>query len=385
MDLQKEQETTTETKEMGVKVPEKFQKLIKEFTNDILITFSELKENLDSNLEKVLQDTTDEETLKTLFEFSKNVYPERFFDILYQNENIFSDDDINTTFLPNIDFSPLMNDNISEKTKEIIWKYLQLVLFCVIENVEESKTFGETATLFEAMDENVLKEKLEETMKGMSDLFGSENDDMNFDEMSEDLPNPEDIHEHINGLLKGNLGKLATQITEETLKDLDLDLNVDGDASVGDVFKTLFKNPGKLINMIKKVGKSLDEKLKSGEIKESELMEEASVFLKKMNKMPGMKNMASMFKDMGMPMGKNGKMNFGAMQGNLQKNIRVSKMKERMRRKLEQRNANKDSQIRILEKQLQEAKMENKKLLGETTKKSNKKKKRRRKKNKNKK
>ena len=161
MDLQKEQETTTETKEMGVKVPEKFQKLIKEFTNDILITFSELKENLDSNLEKVLQDTTDEETLKTLFEFSKNVYPERFFDILYQNENIFTDDDINTTFLPNIDFSSLMNDNISEKTKEIIWKYLQLVLFCVIENVEESKTFGETATLFEAMDENVLKEKLE--------------------------------------------------------------------------------------------------------------------------------------------------------------------------------------------------------------------------------
>ena len=89
------------------------------------------------------------------------------------------------------------------------------------------------------MDENVLKEKLEETMKGMSDLFGTENADMNFDEMSEDLPNPEDIHEHINGLLKGNLGKLATQITEETLKDLDLDLNVDGDASVGDVFKTL--------------------------------------------------------------------------------------------------------------------------------------------------
>ena len=385
MNLEKESETNNNNTETTKKVPEKFEKLIKEFTNDILTTFPELKENLDSNLEKVLQDTPDEETLKTLFQFSKNIYPERFFDILYQNEDIFNDEEINTIFLPNIDFSPLMKDDITDKTKEIIWKYLQLVLFCVIENIEESKTFGETATLFEAMDENVLKEKLEETMKGMSDLFGSENEDMNFDEMSEDLPNPEDIHEHINGLLKGNLGKLATQITEETLKDLDLDLNVDGDASVSDVFKTLFKNPGKLITMIKKVGKSLDEKLKSGEIKESELMEEASDFLKKMNKMPGMKNMDSMFKDMGMPMGKNGKMNFGAMQGNLQKNIRMSKMKERMRRKLEQRNANKDSQIRILEKQLEEAKLENKKLLGETTKKSNKKKKRRRKKNKNKK
>jgi len=385
MDLEKEPETSNKTKETTPKVPEKFPKLVKEFLNDILTTFPELKENLDSNLEKVLQDSADEESIKILFKFAKEIYPERFFDILYQNEDIFNNDEINTTFLPNIDFSLLMNDDISEKTKEIIWKYLQLVLFCVIENVEESKTFGETATLFEAMDENVLKEKLEETMKGMADLFGKENDDLNFDEMSEDLPNPEDIHEHINGLLNGNLGKLATQITEETLKDLDIDLNVDGDASVSDVFKSLFKNPGKLINMIKKVGKSLDEKLKSGEIKESELMEEASDFLKKMNKMPGMKNMASMFKDMGVPVGKNGKMNFGAMQGNLQKNIRMSKMKERMRRKLEKRNANKDSQIRILEKQLEEVKMENKKLLGETTKKSNKKKKRRRKKNKNKK
>tara|TARA_B100001063_G_C16777970_1_gene567416 strand:+ start:10350 stop:11507 length:1158 start_codon:yes stop_codon:yes gene_type:complete len=385
MNLEKQPETSNKTKKTAPEVPEKFQKLVKEFLNDILTTFPELKENLDSNLKKVLQDSADKETIKKLFEFAKEIYPERFFDILYQNEDIFNNDEINTTFLPNINFSFLMNDDISEKTKEIIWKYLQLVLFCVIENVEESKTFGETATLFEAMDENVLKEKLEETMKGMADLFGNENDDLNFDEMSEDLPNPEDIHEHINGLLNGNLGKLATQITEETLKDLDIDLNVDGDASVSDVFKSLFKNPGKLINMIKKVGKSLDQKLKSGEIKESELMEEASDFLKKMNKMPGMKNMASMFKDMGVPVGKNGKMNFGAMQGNLQKNIRMSKMKERMRRKLEKRNSNKDSQIRILEKQLEEAKIENKKLLGETTKKSNKKKKRRRKKNKNKK
>ena len=57
-----------------------------------------------------------------------------------------------------------------------------------------------------------------------------------------------------------------------------------------------------MTNMIKKVGKSLDEKLKSGEIKESELMEEA--LISKMNKMSGMKNKASMFKDMGMPVEK---------------------------------------------------------------------------------
>ena len=39
MDLEKEPETNTETEETTLKVPEKFQKLIKEFSNDIFTTF----------------------------------------------------------------------------------------------------------------------------------------------------------------------------------------------------------------------------------------------------------------------------------------------------------------------------------------------------------
>ena len=41
------------------------------------------------------------------------------------------------------------------------------------------------------------------------------------------------------------------------------------------------------MNMVKKVGSKLDSKLKSGEIKESELMEEASQLMEKMKNMPG--------------------------------------------------------------------------------------------------
>ena len=36
--------------------------------------------------------------------------------------------------LPNIDFTILMNENVSEKTKKTIWKYLQLLLFSVFAN-----------------------------------------------------------------------------------------------------------------------------------------------------------------------------------------------------------------------------------------------------------
>merc|ERR1711865_467420 len=214
-------EETHESKNEEEEIPEKLPEIIKDLTNDILTTFPEYKENLDVNLKNILEDNTDNDSVSILYKYIKTVYPERFFDILYQNENMFMDKEINTEFLPGIDFSILMNDDISEKTKDIIWKYLQLILFSIIENLNESKTFGDTAKLFEAIDEKVLKEKLEETMKNMSNIF----DDGDIDGDTE-LPNPEDIHEHLNGILEGNLGKLATQITEETLKELDLDVDL---------------------------------------------------------------------------------------------------------------------------------------------------------------
>ena len=367
-----------EIEEENLEIPEKLKKVLKDLVKDILTTFPEYSDKLDNTLINILKDEPENKLLEELYDYIKTIYPERFFDILYQNESIFSNEEVNTMFLPGINFSVIMNEDISEKTKNVIWKYLQLILFSIVENVNETKSFGDTAKLFEAIDENVLKEKLEETMKNMSDIFESADDE----EGTEAFPDPEEIHEHLSGILDGNLGKLATQITEETLKELDLDLDLSDESSVGEIFKKLFSDPGKLMKMIGKVGKSLDEKLKSGEIKESELMEEASEFLKKMHEVPGMKNMSSMFRNMGVPMGK-GKMNVNAMQSHMQKNIKLSKMKERMRRKLAEKKENKDEQIKLLEKQLEEAKSENKKITGSI--KSKQKKRRNRKKNRNKK
>ena len=64
------------------------------------------------------------------------------------------------------------------------------------------------------------------------------------------------------GLLGGQLGTLAKEIAEETATEMNLDL--ENASTVGDVFQKLFKNPGKLMNIVKKVGKKLDDKMKSG-------------------------------------------------------------------------------------------------------------------------
>ena len=329
-------------------IPEEFKKVIKDFYKDILTTFPEYKDKLGENEIAFL---SGEDSGSILFSYCKNVYPERFFDILYQNNEIFEKDDIDTKFLPNMEFKDLWNENISDKTRNVIWKYLQLILFSVSSDLESRESFGDTAKLFEAINEDELKSKLEETMKGMGNLFKdcSENffQDLSGENLDisglnmEDMPNPEDMQNHINKLLGGKLGNLAHEIAEETAKDLNVDM--DNVENVNDVFQTLFKNPGKLINMVKKVGAKLDSKLKSGEIKESELMQEASELMEKMKNMPGMKNMDKILSQMGLPTGgKNGKTSMGAFQSQMKKNLSKTKQKERMLRKLEERRKQKE-------------------------------------------
>jgi hypothetical protein len=172
-----------------------------------------------------------------------------------------------------------------------------------------------------------------------------------------EMPNPEAVHDHISKLLNGKIGALAKEIAEETAGELDLGIDLENpeQLNMGNVFQKLFKNPGKLMNMVKNVGKKLDDKFKKGDIKESELMQEASELLSNMKNMPGMGNLSSMLSQLGMKGmgglgglgglgGKGGKVNIGAMQNHLQQNIKSAKMKERMHEKLQQRQEQKQQQ-----------------------------------------
>ena len=352
-------------------IPEEFTKVIYDLTNDILFTFPEYSKNMDADLHNI-KETRDDESVRNVYEHIKKVLPERFFDILYKNEEMFTSEDVNTEFLPGIHFKDLWAADISEKTKEVLWKYLQLILFTVIGKLNADDSFGDTAKLFEAINEDELKGKLEETLNNFQSMMDGEDPIIDVSGINMDqLPKPEQIQDHINGLLGGKLGKLASEIAEETAEELNLDT---GDAtSVDDVFKKLFKNPGKLMNLVQNVGGKLDSKIKSGEIKESEIMQEASELLSKMKDMPGMGDIQSMMKNMkGMPgmgdiqsmmssMGMNsgrrggGKLNVGAMQSSLNQNMKMAQMRERMRKKSEQKKAEKEAEL-LRQKSLQDVK-----------------------------
>tara|TARA_B110000444_G_scaffold71737_1_gene67474 strand:- start:7584 stop:8921 length:1338 start_codon:yes stop_codon:yes gene_type:complete len=353
-----------------------FSKIIKDLLNDLINTFPDKTETLilnnpgmvkiiNSNFNKINDSSdnnqddnqddnleNDEEFVKhatVLFKFCKDIFPLKFFDILYQNEEIFSDNN-ELFFLPNINFTELYFDTTSIKTKETLWKYLQLILFSIITNIQDKESFGNNEKLFEAINSDEFKNKLEDTVKSMGNLFSQKEDSdtsannpfenvfsaMNIDPSNiNNLPNTDTIHDHINKLINGKLGNLAKELAEETTKDLDID--VENVTDINDLFKNLFKNPNKLMNIVNKISGKLDEKMKDGSLKESEILEEASEIFKNMQDMPGMGNFKDIFKSMNMDqfMPKGGKFNNNAFQNMMDQNIKTSRTKERMRKKAE--------------------------------------------------
>ena len=333
-----------------LEVPSEFRKIINDFIADIVTTFPEYSGLIKRWWSVDADETRKQRELTFVFRHCVKTIPERFFDILYKNADIFADDsESNTEFLPGIVFKQLWKCDISDTTRETIWKYLQLILFSVIGTVNNSSELGDTAKLFEAINEDELKSKLAETLENMSSLFseteGNKEKDKKEEEgegeksspfTPENMPNAEELHNHLNNLMGGKLGKLAMELAEDTAAELDL--NMDNNSNPKDVFQQLFKNPGKLMNMVKNIGGKIESKIKSGEIKESELMSEGMDLLNKMKSMPGMGDMSKIFSQMGIPgLDKNTKVNMGAMEAQMNKNMKMAKMKERMKAKSEQK------------------------------------------------
>lgn len=404
--------------EDDITYPEKFPSLIADFAIALTTTFPEFS----SLWSKYNHTTTTELEWLELYNYCLDVYPERFFDILYQNDDIFTDPtaQINVCFLPNVDFGRLYNSQgVSKNTQTSIWKYLQLILFSVIGDIKDSEQFGASANLFQGIKDEDLQEKLANAMSGISEYFQKleqnmeteaetcktnletemnsfteklaeasremgldfdmsgnmpdeesmkhmqENMNQAFEQVfgdfdnqdtantententehtennantnssnnipggfsTEDMPNADNIHEHIKGIFGGKLGSLASELMEELTHDLEETLgfnpeNMGSDANPQDVFKKLMRHPDKFMNIVKKIQTRFQDKMQSGDLSQEEIMKEAGEMLKKMKDMGGnSKEMKEMFKNMAQTMG--GGAGMEQMAGMFGKNMRV--------------------------------------------------------------
>ena len=360
-------------------VPAKFQSIIRDFAKDLTTTFPEYS--------VLWKKWTAEDILpidiEKLFNYCTKIYPERFFDILYQNDEMFKEDsEVNTRFLPAVEFRLLYNcAGVTETTRSAIWKYLQLILMNVVNSVRDKSAFGDAADIFEGVDAEMLQEKLNKTLEDIGTFFknlGDESDSAKSGASSEempgmeefkkkfaemggedgipgvkemfenmqrdasnngDMPNANDLHEHLKGLFDGKIGSLAKELAEEISHDVEHLFDEEGAVpndikSTGDLIGKIIKNPKKVMTLMKTISGKLQAKMKSGEISEEEIMKEAGELMGKMKGMKGMGPMNEMFKNLakGMGGGKAG-LNVGALQ-RMQKQMA---MKERMRSKIEEK------------------------------------------------
>jgi hypothetical protein len=377
--MPKKSETETETKQPNVP-PENFIIIVRDFLKDLSVTYPEFTYLWANWTDPKLP----ESEIQKLYDYCISVYPERFFDILYQNLDLFnSESTTNTFFLPNVDFKNLYNcDNVSENTKKAIWKYLQLLLFTIVNSVKNKSDFGDAMNMFDGIDESELQNKLNETFSSIGDFFKNMEENVNTNQsgdeqdseipmpdmkdffkfaekMKEDagsddhesgipggfkfdrnsMPNPEDIHGHLKGLFEGKIGTLAQELAEEISQDFGDILggnDEDQPTNTQDVLKKMMKNPKKIMDLMKTVSGKLDQKMKNGDISKDEIMKEATEWMSKMKDMGGTDQFNEMFKNLTKNMGGLGK-NMKIDQNALERMTKTQAMKERMRNKLEQR------------------------------------------------
>ena len=311
------------TKEqVNVEVPENFRSTIMDFSKDLTITYPEFS----VKWEKWLQETTTEDDYKELYVYCLGIYPQRFFDILNQNNDIFQkENDINTYFLPNVNFKELYHcEGVTDNTRETLWKYLQLILFVLVGTMKDKMDFGDAMNMFNQFGETELENKLQDAMTNIHDFFSNmetkntngtnetnertsnENTTQDSNRTIPNLPQPEQIHDHLMGLFDGKIGKLAKDLAEDLTGDIQGTLGIDLEnvSSSKDVLKQLMKNPNKISGLVKTVGEKLNERMSSGEITQQDLLSEAGTMMKKMKDMGG-GDMGAMFKNMAQTMGMN--------------------------------------------------------------------------------
>jgi hypothetical protein len=277
-----------------------------------------------------------------------------------------------------------------------MWKYLQLILMTIMDGIKEKSAFGQTADLFQGIDETELQTKLYDTIEELSNFFtkglsgettesgeNSNNDDEapNLVPPEEtNLPSGDDLHNHLKGLFDGKIGSLAKELADELSGDLMEEFgDLNSESSTNDIFKNIIKDPSKLMGMMKKVSSKLDEKMKSGDISQEDIMKELGelvgglkgmggasgsdmknilkTLMKKlgpmMGGMKGMENMGNIEEMLEKMMGSftNGSMGGGINKAKMGQMNSIQKHKERMRAKLEKKRAEAQAVEALLESQ----------------------------------
>ena len=247
--------------------------LFKSFISDICKVFPEHKESIDTNYSDILE--SNEITIvenETISEFLRNI-DENSNGISNKSIDIFTEE---LFLIKDISMKAIWNSDISDKTKENIWKYLQG--FCVINisrnsNDKINEVLKSIESNEKVTDRQTVKE-INKIKKINENLKNSDNK-----EEKNDKKEKNDIEDLVDNT---SIGNLAKEITENMgFKD-------GSEPDISDLMK-----PENMMNMFQTINTTLNDKINNKELDMNNLFGEASGLMNNNDMMKGMMGMIS--------------------------------------------------------------------------------------------
>ena len=269
---------------------ENVNKLFKSFIDDIINVFPEYKGRLLSYYKEVVE--TKKNDHPKIIEFLKNMN-EISEQVINKDVTLFEKDPI---ILQNVSFKLIWNSDISDQTRNSIWKYLQT--FCIV-NIQSESTTEKINDVIKLIDSNE-KVKDKETVRNMKKLKKL-NEEFDIKEIKKIISeNPESIDQGVNQMdtmfENTNIGKIAKEITQ----DLDIESIVSGGGGIEDLL-----TGGGMANIMKTITSKMSDK--EGQMDTDQLMKEATEICGSMEGNPLFSSLLGMQGDMFKNMSQEGK------------------------------------------------------------------------------
>lgn len=277
---------------------EKFNFYLKTFLAELQNIFPEFKESINSSYSEVLEseslsvDTYVKEYMNAVESFHTQIATK-------QNSLFLGDNELK--FLRELDFRELWTKDLSDSTRENIWKYLQTLYVIGKKIVANDDDVNAMLNELNTPSQEDFKQNQQEMMEMIENMSKITDENRATNSEVENLFN--------NGII--------SDIAKELTNELDLDkMDMGNPQNMNEAFSNIMGGGGgtNFFNLISKVGEKIQSKVESGQINQGDLINEAQKM------MGGLKNPQQMAQN---------------QRGNKGKDA----TRDRLRRKLEEKRA----------------------------------------------
>ena len=305
--------------------------VFKSFISDIIKVFPEYEGQIQSTYGPLIKlDTCSIEDQELIKEFLDRVHKLNK-KITTKDESIFVNDEL---ILTNISFKKIWTTNISYKTKETVWKYLQT--FCLLSlNHQSNKELQEALTnLSDDKTIEITDKKIASDVKKIKKMTENIQEPI-AEEIKEDIKQPtneDNPFAQMEQMMNSSeIGKIAQQVSESI--NIEEMIGSESDNPM-DIFQNLMNGDamGKIMNSIHSI---VNEKVENGSLNKDSMVDEAQGLYKNMGDNPMFKAMAEMQQSQQSQQGQQGQQGQQSQQSNKTKARLQKKLKEKEKGKVQ--------------------------------------------------